>query len=186
MQFVETLSSKIKMAAPSEAKLVFAAVTNIPSEFHSVDLRNYFSQFIEGSGFDCFHFRHRPELRRKRVENIASTSSSKLKLTEVSHSDNQQTDLDPRLGTKRVHVKKHEVHRPQHADKSKTTCCVVRLTNQNMIKLLKMYHRKPWIDKNGDVMSARCVISRIRVSNDTEGTLSLVDIHIKKGVKQGV
>lgn len=38
-------------------------VGNIPVEFHSADLRSFFSQFIESNGFECFHFRHRPEVR---------------------------------------------------------------------------------------------------------------------------
>lgn len=39
----------------------FAVINNIPNDYHSADLRNFFSQFIEKGGFDCFHFRHRPE-----------------------------------------------------------------------------------------------------------------------------
>jgi len=43
--------------------VVYALVANIPSFYHSSHLRNYFSQFIESEGFDCFHFRHRPDKR---------------------------------------------------------------------------------------------------------------------------
>lgn len=42
-------------------EVVYALIANIPSFYHSADLRNYFSQFIESGGFSCFHFRHRPE-----------------------------------------------------------------------------------------------------------------------------
>ena len=37
-------------------------VRNIPSNFHSSDLRSFFSQLIEANGFDCFHYKHRPEI----------------------------------------------------------------------------------------------------------------------------
>ena len=37
-------------------------VGNIPTEFHSADLRAYFSQFTEKKGFKCFHYRHRPQV----------------------------------------------------------------------------------------------------------------------------
>lgn len=40
---------------------VYVLVSNIPQTYHSSDLRNYFSQFLERGLFDCFHFRHRPE-----------------------------------------------------------------------------------------------------------------------------
>lgn len=44
----------------------YVLVGNIPSKFHSVDLRSFFSQFIETEKFDCFHFRHRPEILKKK------------------------------------------------------------------------------------------------------------------------
>ena len=57
-------NNKPKSAEISEAKEVFShgIVANIPTEFHSSDLRSFFSQFIESKGFSCFHFRHRPEI----------------------------------------------------------------------------------------------------------------------------
>ncbi|XP_063447973.1 G patch domain-containing protein 3-like [Mytilus trossulus] len=42
-------------------EIVYGIVNNIPGTYHSSDLRNFFSQFIETNGFHCFHFRHRPE-----------------------------------------------------------------------------------------------------------------------------
>lgn len=39
-------------------------VNNIPKDFHTSDLRNFFSAFIETGGFLCFHFRHRPEVQK--------------------------------------------------------------------------------------------------------------------------
>ena len=39
----------------------FLLVSNIPAQFHSSHLREYFSQLIEKKGFVCFHYRHRPE-----------------------------------------------------------------------------------------------------------------------------
>lgn len=35
-------------------------VSAIPKVFHSADLRNFFSAFVETKAFHCFHFRHRP------------------------------------------------------------------------------------------------------------------------------
>ncbi|GIY99125.1 g patch domain-containing protein 3 [Caerostris extrusa] len=43
---------------------VYVIVNNIPKEFHSSHLRNFFSSFIETGGFVCFHFRHRPEIQK--------------------------------------------------------------------------------------------------------------------------
>lgn len=43
-------------------KVVFALVSNIPKEYHSVDLRNFFSEEVENESFVCFHFIHRPQI----------------------------------------------------------------------------------------------------------------------------
>ena len=39
----------------------YIIVHNIPNSYHSRDLRNFFSIYIESESFDCFHFRRRPE-----------------------------------------------------------------------------------------------------------------------------
>jgi hypothetical protein len=40
---------------------VLLIVSNIPSDFHTYDLRRHFADFVETDRFICFHFRHRPE-----------------------------------------------------------------------------------------------------------------------------
>ncbi|XP_036359763.1 G patch domain-containing protein 3 isoform X3 [Octopus sinensis] len=44
--------------------VIHAVVGNIPAKYHSKDLRNFFSSIVETDGFDCFHYRHRPEVKR--------------------------------------------------------------------------------------------------------------------------
>uniref|UniRef100_A0A8C2XIS7 G patch domain containing 3 n=1 Tax=Cyclopterus lumpus TaxID=8103 RepID=A0A8C2XIS7_CYCLU len=53
------------MADSESVSLVYLAISNIPVALRSADLRNYFSQFIESGGFQCFHYRHRPEVLRE-------------------------------------------------------------------------------------------------------------------------
>lgn len=53
----------------------YAIINNIPGSYHSSHLRDYFSQFIESDGFDCFHFRHRPE-KKIHFGNEATTSTN--------------------------------------------------------------------------------------------------------------
>ena len=43
--------------------LVYCVVSNIPTSFHSSDLRSFFSRFTESKNFHCFHYKHRPEIR---------------------------------------------------------------------------------------------------------------------------
>uniref|UniRef100_A0A8C8R5F5 G-patch domain containing 3 n=1 Tax=Pelusios castaneus TaxID=367368 RepID=A0A8C8R5F5_9SAUR len=54
------------MASPGTAEsgrvpVSYCLVSRIPAQLRSAQLRSYFSQFVEASGFLCFHYRHRPE-----------------------------------------------------------------------------------------------------------------------------
>ncbi|XP_072357078.1 G patch domain-containing protein 3 isoform X1 [Scyliorhinus torazame] len=53
------------------ADCVYTVVGNIPRSLRSADLRNQFSQFTESGGFSCFHYRHRPERRRRPTSTAA-------------------------------------------------------------------------------------------------------------------
>ncbi|KAL3857176.1 hypothetical protein ACJMK2_011869 [Sinanodonta woodiana] len=112
-----------------ENESVYAIINNIPPDHHSSDLRNYFSQFIESKGFQCFHFRHRPETQR--------TSN----VTDVQQLTSSQTSM------------------------KRTTCCVIKLKDSKLKELIKMYHRKHWLDKKDESISSLCYISKIRVHN---------------------
>lgn len=54
----------------------YVLVGNIPANFHSVDLRAFFSQFTETGKFQCFHFRHRPEILKKKEEQNGTVEES--------------------------------------------------------------------------------------------------------------
>ncbi|XP_067672392.1 G patch domain-containing protein 3-like [Haliotis asinina] len=126
------------MAATEKHKhnesMVYAIINNIPPDYHSKDIRNYFSQFIETRGFDCFHFRHRPETQA-------------IKMPEKG------TDMKQSPST-RDPVRKG------------TTCCVVRLKADKLLALIKMYHRKHWLDRNGDSIPSYCHITKIKLTED--------------------
>ena len=57
------------MAEIAEVDVCYVLVGNIPSKFRSVDLRSFFSQFVETGKFECFHFRHRPEVLKRKTGN---------------------------------------------------------------------------------------------------------------------
>ena len=112
-----------------EVGVSYAIINNIPVEYHSADLRNYFSQFIEEKGFECFHFRHRPEqVQAENEQNVVANQSSET-------------------------------------NNKRTTCCVIKLKTKQLQKFLKMYQRKHWVDKKGEIMRQMCYISRIRQPN---------------------
>lgn len=58
----------------------YAVIHNIPKSFHAKTLRAFFSLFVEENRFDCFHFRHRPELKRTKNDADSLEVSDKLSL----------------------------------------------------------------------------------------------------------
>lgn len=123
--------------AASEAAVYFV-VNNIPVRFRSADLRNYFSQFIESKGFHCFHYRHRPEVR---------VQTAGFKTTDAGSSE--RTD-DGSEG-------KHEG----------SCCCVVSVRSESSDRFMKMYSGNQWIDSTGSWLGRKCLIRRVRVSDQT-------------------
>ncbi|XP_069136117.1 G patch domain-containing protein 3-like [Argopecten irradians] len=114
----------------NEKDSIYGIINNIPSSYHSSDLRNYFSQFLETNGFKCFHFKHRPESRT---------------------SDNPSCSCS------------------YEEQRSGTFCCVVKVDGNRFQEFMKMYHKRHWLDRNGDVMPALCFISRIKTSEQNDG-----------------
>ncbi|XP_048882104.1 G patch domain-containing protein 3 [Brienomyrus brachyistius] len=116
--------------------IVYFAVSNIPATFRSADLRNYFSQFIEDKGFVCFHYRHRPEILRDTAESGAAK--------------------DPQDAERRFAAARGE----------KTCCCIVSVRGGEDDRFIRMYAGNHWVASLGDWLGRRCVLRRIRVSDE--------------------
>lgn len=133
----------------SAAAAVFFAVSNIPASFRSADLRNYFSQFIESGGFVCFHYRHRPEIIRG--GNDGSEAS-------IQHAGNSSTSD---RGTEQSSVSS-----VNDKEKAKSCCCVVFVRKSEADRFARLYAGNHWINSKGNWLSSRCVLKRVKVSDD--------------------
>lgn len=136
--------------AESETEVpVYFAISNIPVNFRSADLRNYFSQFIESGGFQCFHYRHRPEVLREseRLENTVCGEA------EADTSKSSESDQAP---TKASASK----------EPGKSCCCIVSVHAKHADRFVRMYAGNHWIDSRGSWLARRCVIKRVKVSHD--------------------
>lgn len=130
--------------------VVYFAVSNIPASFRSADLRNYFSQFIESGGFQCFHFRHRPEILRE---------SESTQLSDVPEEgpteDNKESSSKSSEAAESCSLPKQGM---------KTCCCVVSVHFKEADRFVQMYAGNQWINSKGNWLARRCVIKRIKVS----------------------
>lgn len=134
------------------AAAVYFAVNSIPATFRSADLRNYFSQFIESGGFVCFHYRHRPEIIRGGKE--------------VS-----DTDVQP-PGTSSAAdrgIDSGSVSSLNEKKKAKSCCCVVLVREPEADRFVRLYAGNHWINSKGNWLARRCVVKRVKVSNNNGG-----------------
>ncbi|MPC17253.1 G patch domain-containing protein 3 [Portunus trituberculatus] len=72
---------------------MYFIIANIPENFHSADLRNFFSEFIEKEAFNCFHFRHRPH------SNLLNILNKSIILSDGGASTGNKSDTDHRETT---------------------------------------------------------------------------------------
>ncbi|KAM3615004.1 uncharacterized protein V6R79_022044 [Siganus canaliculatus] len=140
------------MADSEDVPVVYFAISNIPAAFRSADLRNYFSQFIESGGFQCFHYRHRPEILRE-SEGPDNTMCGEGE--EEGSSRSSETDQT----TGNTSEKKQA---------GKSCCCVVSVHNKDADRFVRMYAGQHWINSKGNWLARRCVIKRIKVSTDED------------------
>lgn len=149
--------------------MVYAIVSNIPHDYHSKHLRDYFSMFLETGGFDCFHFRHRPETKTHQT----SSDLDLEKEDDTSGSGNTTTAVQlgapvgpnaPQRWTKELEKRKIQ---------KKTTCCIVRLKEEKLSELLKLYHRKHWLDKQGDSIPQLCFIAKVKLTQNEGKSLEV-------------
>ncbi|XP_038057948.1 G patch domain-containing protein 3-like [Patiria miniata] len=173
--------------ADAEGEIVYACISNIPHEFHSKNLRNYFSQFLEVGGFQCFHFIHRPEAKIsengfKTAASYHSTTSNVTASDDVTSGKVRTVDSScrtfdeeceegfPRQNTGDIEIKTRKNKKGSAlntgAKQQTTTCCVISLTESNFGKLMKMYSGKNWVDSESSVMAQLCHISRIKVVDE--------------------
>ena len=129
-------------------------IRNVPSSYHSADLRTFFVDFIEKEAFSCFHFRHRPEYDR-------------IKLPKES----DVIDEDGVTGEKTNNV---NANKPSSdtVTKGKSLCCVVVVKNTHVDQFVDAYNGKHWTDTNGNQMKqkARVVPLNTNVPKDTSST----------------
>lgn len=84
----------------------------------------------------------------------------------------------------------HFRHRPEYrceaaansgdeeAQSSNTRCCVIMMLKKQLKELIKGYHGKNWVDRNGKYFPSKAVISKIRIKEGKGSYLNAVILFI--------
>lgn len=138
-------------------------VSNIPSTYHTSDLRRFFSDYVEQEKFICFHYRHRVEKRNsespdesnKTKENPNPSTNNASIISNISTSFSQQV-------TARVH-KVREVQQ-----KSPTTCCFVKMNCYHVEDFVTCFHHKFWLDSEDCEMMTTCLADKVALDEQSD------------------
>lgn len=125
-------------------------ILNIPQNFHSSDLRSYFSDLIERqTHFSCFHFRHRPQLELIKPSETLSFQESNLCLNNRSSGISAPTSS---------------------FISQDSLCCIVNLVNAAArTETIKKYNFQNWVDKDDKFFPIRCIAIAITVMEESFG-----------------
>lgn len=113
-------------------------VRYIPATFQVVDLRTFFSTFVETGRFVMFHFKRRPDAVAppQHPDDSVDKSGSVASSGSVSQ----------------VAIRTVEAERTRW-------CCLTQLKDQNGVKdFMDMYNNKPWTDRHGESAPGKCVL----------------------------
>ncbi|ODM99158.1 G patch domain-containing protein 3 [Orchesella cincta] len=149
-------------ASVRKSPYFYCILHNIPPTFRTSDLRNFFAEFIHGEKFDLFHFRHRPQTVNI-VENKVD-DDKKVQVGSIAAKNNasaQQTTL-------------------------KKFCCVIRFSDDGLrSQFVKHYHMKFWMNKDGNDLPTRCVISKANLGEEDLRKFSSKELHPPKFMPRG-
>ncbi|CAI5451992.1 unnamed protein product [Caenorhabditis angaria] len=75
-EILERFLNRKEKKSDTKEKSYYAILRNIPKELHSKNLRRFFSGFVENAKFQCFHYRHRPELQKEENNSEKKTKTN--------------------------------------------------------------------------------------------------------------
>ncbi|KAL1245840.1 G patch domain-containing protein [Trichinella spiralis] len=153
-------------------KLVYAVVRNIPKNFRSKHLRQFFSTFVEEQRFHCFHYLHCPEIIQAEqffCKEDDAPSKAERSFNNKNYALVLMTLSDRDLFIRRYHGKDWALHSELNVDGK---CCIVKCkdphsflssSQQNNgtkgISYVVMRQLKPpALLPNGNVGTPTCVI----------------------------
>lgn len=123
----------------------YVFVSNIPSDFHSADLRNFFSDFVESEKFHCFHFRHRPQSEVLQLKPV-------IRNLQDGHKKQQKVES------------KYLTANP--------VCCILKCENaKEKVEIVKKYHFQHWVDSKENILTSRCVIVVVKLDSSLDSSV---------------
>ena len=132
----------------NEVEFSYALVRNIPYSYRSAQLRIFFSQLVETNCFECFHFKHRPE----KIVSDNKDNSNNDQLSSLL-CNNKPCSSTATFANKKL---QQEIR--------KTSCCIIKLTEQNLKRFIAIYDGRHWLNEKGESLKSSCHITPIKVA----------------------
>ena len=125
----------------------FFLLGNIPPSFHSVNLRDHFSHFVEGGRFRCFHYRHRPEehYHHRPEEHYQRVNTQVESMPPISYASSSSSSFSGTF-------------------KKGTHCCIVAVVDHFGNEFVEQYHSKNWSKSDGGLLPGKVRVSKLNVT----------------------
>jgi hypothetical protein len=120
------------MSAMGQKKgTIIILILNIPRSYGSGDLRRFFTNFVETTRFECFHFKRRP---LQKLENS------------ILQPPTNEYEFLPK---------------PLLDGTSLTNCCLVKIAEADFQEFEKHYQRQNWFDKQEVEADTLCYLKKV-------------------------
>ena len=147
---------------------IYALIGNIPRDFHTPDLRNFFAHSIENDFFLCFNFRHRPDPKGECNTCVCKVRANKYdQLCSMYHNKNwlsASTGLivpGARCSIAKVRVAAHKDSPPPPSTTSSSDSSMTTLTEKEIEQLLEFRNIPKWMPQGNVGTPTRTFISYI-------------------------
>jgi len=153
----------------NENECGYVLVSNIPSDYHTADLRRFFSDYVEGERLTCFHYRHRPD--KNSFPQDGGDVEKRTSGESASWNGSSSTSFSRQV-TARVHKHKHrdtgtatDAAESDGQPPRSSCCCAVKLPNNELDNFVVAFHRKHWLDTEDCDRITQCFVARLGLAD---------------------
>lgn len=166
--------------------VIFALVSNIPLDFHTPDLRNFFSYAIEKDFFMCFNYRHRPHHSKKFNTCICKVRPNRFDEFTKLYDKKNWIDQRGRINTLKCSIVKIKPSRSDNTSKASSLTATTsseyksnKLSEQDLNDLLEFARIPKWMPEGNVGTPTRTFVKYINNCSMPTSLIAKIGVNLK-------